>query len=290
MLVTWRYRKRDILIQRIDPRARLIFFGCFLLAVLSFWDLRFLAVFLAMGFGQVFLARVPWRDTRRAWLFIGTVATFFTIVTFLSGRGGFEFYTIEHEITRLNAPFAILGWRPYVLVTAERITYALCQFSRIMAVATFALTIPYTINPRHYGVAFRRLGLPDKFAFAMDLAFRFVPTVARDFAITYDAQRARGYELERLRGGLITQIRRLAPLLVPVVIQAIVGGEEIIDAMDLRAFGVGPRTWLVELRYSLGDRLLIAFSLLLLVGSMGLRMAGIGGFWIPEGLLRLATG
>ncbi len=290
MLVTWRYRERDTLIQRLDPRARLIFFGCFLLAVLSFWDVRVLAAFLVLGLGQVLLARVPWRDTRRAWLFIGTVAVFFTLITFLTGRGGFEFYTTEHVIARLEAPVALLGWRPYILVTAERVTYAVCQFSRILAVTTFALTIPYTINPRHYGIAFRRLGLPDKFAFAMDLAFRFVPTIARDFAITYDAQRARGYELERLRGGLITQIRRLAPLLVPVVIQAIVGGEEIIDAMDLRAFGVGPRTWLPELHYAPRDWLLIAFSLLLLVVSVGLSVAGIGKFWVPPELLRLATG
>jgi hypothetical protein len=31
-----------------------------------------------------------------------------------------------------------------------------------------------------------------------------------------DAQRARGYELENVRGGPIAQIRRLAPLVVPV--------------------------------------------------------------------------
>jgi energy-coupling factor transport system permease protein len=290
MLVTWRYRERDTLIQRLDPRARLIFFGCFMLAVLSFWDLRVLAILLVLGLAHVLLARVSWHDTRRAWLFIGTVAILYTLITFLTGRGGFELYTTEHIISRLEAPVMLFGWRPTILVTAERITYALCQFSRIMAITTFALTIPYTINPRHYGIAFRGLGLPDKFAFAMDLAFRFVPTIARDFAITYDAQRARGYELERLRGGLITQIRRLAPLLVPVVIQAIVGGEEIIDAMDLRAFGVGPRTWLPELHYAPRDWVLIGFGVLLLVVSLGLSVAGIGKFWVPPELLRLATG
>ncbi len=289
MLVTWRYRERNTIIQSLDPRARLIFFIAFLMGVLSFWDLRILLVFVLIGFGQVLLSRVPWRDTRRAWIFIGTVAVFFTIVTFLTGRGGFEYYKSEHIITRLYLPH-IFGWQPYILVTAERIAYAACQFFRILSVTTFALTIPYTIDPRVYGVTFRGLGLPDKFAFALDLSFRFVPTISRDFGITYDAQRARGYELEKLKGGLITQLRRVAPLLVPVVIQAIIGGEEVIDAMDLRAFGVGPRTWLPQLTYRLRDKILIGVSVLLFAGSILLSLLGYGKFWVPEFLIRLAGG
>ena len=73
---------------------------------------------------------------------------------------------------------------------------------------------------------------------------RFIPTFSRDFQLTMDAQRARGYELEKISGGLIEQVRKMAPIFVPVTIHAIIGSEDIIDAMDLRAFGVGPRTWL----------------------------------------------
>jgi energy-coupling factor transport system permease protein len=46
MLVAWKYRKREnSLIQKFDPRAWLIFFACFFLATLSFWDVRFLLPF-----------------------------------------------------------------------------------------------------------------------------------------------------------------------------------------------------------------------------------------------------
>src|SRR5574337_1927822 len=101
----------------------------------------------------------------------------------------------------------------------------------------------------------------------MDLTMRLVPTFARDFQLTMDAQRARGYELEKIRGGLIEQVRKLGPLMVPVTIHAIIGSEDIIDAMDLRAFGVGPRTWLEQLKYRKRDIALIACSILLLVIS-----------------------
>jgi energy-coupling factor transport system permease protein len=102
-----------------------------------------------------------------------------------------------------------------------------------------------------------------------------------------DAQRARGYELEKISGGLIQQIRKLGPLMVPVTIHAIIGSEDIIDAMDLRAFGVGPRTWLVKLNYMFWDYSLIVLGVAILIGSFVAGFAGLGKFWVPDGLLRL---
>jgi energy-coupling factor transport system permease protein len=122
----------------------------------------------------------------------------------------------------------------------------------------------------------------------MDLAFRFVPTLGRDFSITMDAQRARGYEVERLSGGIVAQIRRLAPLLVPVTINAIVSAEDIIDAMDLRAFGIGPRSWVRRLTYRSADKALIGASVLIFAVSTALAFMGVGSLWVPEVLLRMA--
>jgi energy-coupling factor transport system permease protein len=119
---------------------------------------------------------------------------------------------------------------------------------------------------------------------------RFIPTFSRDFQLTMDAQRARGYELEKISGGLIQQVRKMAPIFVPVTIHAIIGSEDIIDAMDLRAFGVGPRTWLQVLERDSKDRLLIWFGVALLVDSILLGLLGYGNFWVPEALIRLAGG
>lgn len=285
MIVSWRYRPRDTLIQRLDPRARLIFMLAALVSILFFWDVRFLLGFFVLAAGQYILARLTFRETRRAWLLIGPLIVILTVLTFLTGRGREGIFTEEHVITRLR----IVGDLA-VIVSAEKISFAAAQLVRVTSITLLAVVVPYTINPSLYGVTFRGLGLPDKFSYAMDLAFRLVPTLGRDFGITYDAQRARGYELERLKGGILAQIRRVAPLLVPVVIQAIVGGEEVIDSMDLRAFGVAKRTWLPQLRYGRGDRLLLGFSVVMVIASTAVSVMGYGRFWVPEFLLGLAQG
>jgi energy-coupling factor transport system permease protein len=290
MLVTWRYRQRNSLIQSFDPRAWLIFYACVLACTLLFWDLRFLLFFVAIALVTIFTSGLAWKETRRAWLFIGFFILFFTFLTFLTGRGGAEVYQQEHVLAKLAAPFTILTWRPTLTISVERSLFALSQLARVFTLASMTIIIPYTLNPAHYGVTFRGLGLPDKIAYAMDLTMRLIPSFGRDFQLTLDAQRARGYELEKLSGGLVNQVRKMAPLIVPVTIHAIIGSEDIIDAMDLRAFGVGPRTWLEELHYRRRDRILIAAGVTIFVLSIFMLFLGFGRLWVPEALLRMAGG
>ena len=291
MLVAWRYRRRPrSLIQWFDPRAWIIFYLCFLFSTLAFWDVRPLLFFFVLSIVVLLTSGVTWREMRRAFIFIVGFVFFFSILTFLTGRGGTEVYQQEHLIREFRASFSILGWTPTLKVTLERAFFGVSQFVRVFSIAIMTILIPYSLNPALYGITFKGLGLPDSIAYAMDLTMRFIPTFGRDFQLTMDAQRARGYELEKIRGGLIQQVRKLGPLMVPVTIHAIIGSEDIIDAMDLRAFGVGPRTWFVQLTYVLRDRVLIALGVLIFVASLGAGLAGFGRFWVPPELISLVGG
>jgi energy-coupling factor transport system permease protein len=288
MLVAWRYRKREnSFIQSFDPRAWVIFYACYLFATLSFWDVRFLLPFFFIAFFVLFTSGVKWYEMRRAFLFIVGFVFFFALLTFLTGRGGTEVYKEEHLIREFTASFSILGWTPSLKVTVERLFFAVSQLVRVSSIAVMTILIPYSLNPALYGITFKGVGLPDKFAYAMDLTMRFIPTFGRDFQLTMDAQRARGYELEKVSGGILQQVRKLGPIFVPVTIHAIISSEDIIDAMDLRAFGVGPRTWLDVLTYRMRDRILIAVGILLLAGSISLALAGYGSFWTPDALIKM---
>ena len=291
MLVAWRYRKREnSLIQKFDPRAWLIFYACFLVGTIIFWDIRFLLPFFLVALYVLFTSGVKWHEIRRAFIFILGFVFFFAILTFLTGRGGVEHYTEEHLIRQFRAPFSIFSWVPTLDITVERLFYALSQLIRVSSLAIMTILIPYSLDPRLYGITFKGLGFSDKFAYAMDLTMRFIPTFGRDFQLTMDAQRARGYELEKFKGGLIEQVRKMGPIFVPVTIHAIIGSEDIIDAMDLRAFGVGPRTWLDVLERDLKDRVLIWFGIAILVVSFALGLFGYGQFWVPDALIRWAGG
>ena len=295
MLVTWKYRARNTFIQRLDPRTSFIYLACIILALTipDIWDFRILIPLFLGSLALFLLARIEWKIVRRALIYIFILVFFIVgLNAVLSGRGGPSSVTSIDSPVVFVVPFKIpgtdVGWD--VPVTVSKIWFALNQMTRMLTMAFLAIPIPYTIDPNLYGTAFKRMGVSDKVSFTMDLAFRFLPTFARDLTITIDAQRARGYELERLKGGLVARIRRLAPLVIPVVMQSTVTGEEVIDAMDLRAFGTAPRSWLKELHYARRDYFMIGLGVAIFITCCVLKWVfGIGGFFVPEFFTRLFT-
>ncbi len=294
MLVAWKYRPRDTFIQRLDPRARLTFLACIILAVsgAQVWDFRLLLPLFILSLVLYLLARIEWRDVWRAWAFILFLVLFIVGINgLLAGRGGPTAVLHDQSAVLFRSPtlyIPLTPWSITITITVVRSFFAITQIVRMLTMAILAIPIPYTMDPSVYGVTFRRMGLPDKASFTMDLAFRFIPTLGRDFLITIDAQRARGYEVESTKGGVIDRLRRLAPLIVPVTMSAIVTGEEVIDAMDLRAFGVRPRTWYRQLHFELRDYLFIALGVAILATYIAVRIMGYGQFWVPEWWYNLA--
>ena len=293
MLVTWRYRERGSILETFDPRARWIFSFLVLFSIIQFWDIRALLFFFALVMFQYYLSKLTWKETKRAWIFI----IFFIVVivginAIISGRAGPTSVLAgthtywKHRFFLPGTPFSIT-----INLTMEKVFFAMTQIVRMLSMAVLFMIIPFTINPRLYGVTFSGLKLPDRLAFTMDLAFRFVPTLAQDFQTTLNAQRARGYEVEKVEGGVIRQLQRLAPLVVPVTMNAILSGEDITNAMDLRCFGVGDRTWIYELHYRPRDYALIGLSVVIFVGALVLRYGlHLGGFWLPAWALDWAAG
>ena len=288
MLVTWPFRVRNSPMEKIDPRARWIFSLLFLFSVTQYWDLRFLLVFFTIAAFWYSLARTPFRETRRGWTFVLFLMTMMIVVnTIITSAGAAGIVSGPgHELVSWSYTFPRVGWTVHFNLSIERLWFALCQAVRIISISSIFLIIPYSMDPKLYGFTFHGLGLPDRFAYAMDLAFRYVPTLGRDFKTTLDAQRARGFELERVEGGLITQVRRIAPLVVPVTIGSILAGEDITNAMDLRCFGLNKRTWVAMTFYHWYDFLLIAFGVVLLLGTLYVRyVLHLGAFWVPTWII-----
>jgi energy-coupling factor transport system permease protein len=175
-------------------------------------------------------------------------------------------------------------------ISAESVSLAATQLMRYLAMATVGFPLAFAVAPSDFGVTFARLGVPEKFAFGIDLTFRFLPSLAADLQTTIDAQRIRGYDAAR-RGGPLSKLRNAVPVLVPTIVNAVAGAEDTIDAMDLRAFGTGRRTWLRELAFDRTDRLVVGFFGVLFLAATIVGLAGVTThLWTPPLLIDLAGG
>ena len=270
MLISWRYRYRNSITDKIDPRARWIFSFAFLLSVTMFWNASFLFPFFIIAVLWYAFGETKWKETRHGW-FLVSIMLFSMIVinTIITGGGaGGVVPPGGHVIWPQQFTIPLVNWEINFGLTVERLWFGLCQLMRLGGISMIFLLIPYTMDSRAYGATFHGLGMPDRIAFTMELAIRFIPTLARDLSVTLDAQKARGYEIEKVKGGIFKKIARIAPLLVPVTMNAIVNSEDVANAMDLRCFGQAKRTWIYPLEYHWWDYVLIGFSALMLVGSI----------------------
>jgi energy-coupling factor transport system permease protein len=278
-----RYLGRGSWLARRDPRVLIIVVVLFIFTVLQVWDARLVFGLLVLAVVYYRSAGIPWSQIRRNWavvfLFIGLLVTVNTIVA------GGDVQEMRLEDTHVLFHLPLIG----TPVSAESISLMVTLLMRYLAMATIGFPVAFAIAPADFGVAFRRLGVPDKFAFAIDLTFRFLPSLAADFQTTVDAQRIRGFDWSAGKMGFLSRARRSVPVVVPTVVNAIAGAEDTIDAMDLRGFGTGKRTWLRQLAFDRTDRLVIAgFLALLVAATIGGHFTTSSKIWAPEFLVALA--
>jgi energy-coupling factor transport system permease protein len=278
-----RYLGRGSWLARRDPRLLLVSLALFVFTVIQVWDLRILIGLALVAALYYRSASIPFREVRVQWAYVLFFVTFVVLVNTLLTGGELRGYTADELHVFFRLPLLATP------ISAESVTYAIAQFLRFLSMAAVGLPIAYAIAPGDIGPAFARLGVPYKFAYGLELTFRFVPSLATDMQTTIDAQRLRGYEWEKRGRSPIGKLTRTIPLLTPVTINAIVGAEDTIDAMDLRGFGTQPRTWLRQLAFDRTDRLTLAGFVALLAAVTFLSFTGRTELWVPDLLADLAS-
>jgi energy-coupling factor transport system permease protein len=291
MLINFVYIKRDSPVHRLDPRVKFVLLFAYSLSAAQTSNFWFILAGLIGASYYYSQARLKWSETKRVWYFIIFITFILVVVNyFISGGAIVQGVDLSNQRILFYLPF--IGLKPHfpfigpspLPFSVQSITFLITQTMRNISIALLAVPIPFTTDPSQFGIAFKGMGISDKISYAIDLSLRFLPTTVRDFKTTLDAQRARGFEIDKLRGGIFTKVARLAPMLVPVVIGSIVGAEDIISAMELRCFGVGKRTWLIELRTRKIDRLLITAGI---AGFIAITILNILGFFFKTGPLHV---
>ena len=274
MRAAFPYLGRGSWLARRDPRVLILAAAVFVFGGIQLRDARHLAIVLILALGYYSLAGIPWRAVRVQWAYLLIVIFIFSLSNALisGGRAG----SFDDAETHVLFTIPLIGAE----FSAEGASLMLSQMLRFACIGAVSFPVAFAIAPGDLGVALRRLGLGDRIAVMIDLTIRFIPTLANEFAETIDAQRVRGYDPTARGGGPITRLRRAAPIFVPVTVGSIAGAEDTIDAMDLRGFGVGRRTWHRHLRFEPLDWLVVGAFVAFTAVAMTLGISGNSEHWL----------
>jgi energy-coupling factor transport system permease protein len=275
MRAAFPYLGRGSWLARRDPRVLIVGGALFVVGVVQLRDARHLALVLVVALAYYVSAGIPWRASRVQWIYLLVVIFVFSLFNALisGGRAGsFD----DADTTTVLFTIPVIGAE----FTAEGASLMLSQMLRFACIAAISFPVAFAIAPGDLGVALRRIGLGDRIAVMVDLTVRFIPTLAAEFSETIDAQRVRGYDPTARGGGPITRLKRAAPIFVPVTVGSLAGAEDTIDAMDLRGFGIGRRTWYRQLRFGPVDWLVLGAFVAFFVIALALGISGNSQHWL----------
>lgn len=169
-----------------------------------------------------------------------------------------------------------------VVITAEGVVRAIFMVLRILMLITGTFLLTYTTSPIALTDGLESLLSPLKvirvpvheLAMMMCIALRFIPTLIEETDKIMSAQKARGADFES--GSLISRVKALVPILVPLFISAFRRADELATAMECRCYQGGTgRTKMKILRFHRGDLMAFFVLMLLLGGTILLNIFGL---------------
>lgn len=248
------YLDRDTAVHRLDPRTKMLLllgtFGLVFVFINPLYGLGVLGVVLLFGYVAESLVNL-----KRIWFILVMIGVVTVILWSIFGSG--------------ETPL-------FLFVEREAVLYGLGTALRIDNTIIAGMIFLSTTRNEEIATGLVKLGIPYRFAFAVSTALRLAPTIIATASTIGQAQRSRGLDLDS--GSVLERIRKRIPLLIPVFVSTIRSTSVFSMALESKGFGAsGERTHFLQLVMRRRDVLVLLGFVVLLAGSIALRVAGYGG-------------
>jgi energy-coupling factor transport system permease protein len=260
-------------LHRLNGITKFSWFIAWVAAVMLTFDLRLIAVFVAVGLWLLQQTRVPLRVYRP--LMLGTLVVLGINAAFmylLAPGQGAQLMGSETVLLSLPAGYSI---------TRENLFYLLTVTLKYFSMFPIALVFVFCTQPTEFAASLHRLGVPYRIAYAVSLTLRYLPDVKNDFVHILQAQQARGVDISR-KVPLLQRMRNLVHILGPLLFTSLERADTVANAMVLRGFGrARSRTWYCARPLSRRDWLAIGLALAMVTFLVWHRWAVGAVFWYP---------
>lgn len=242
------YYNANSFVHKTDPRIKILLLIAYIVAVFlagNFLSLAAVLVFLVIA---VMFSSVP----------IGSVLRSIKAIFFL-----ILFTAVLNVLFHVRSETdTVYFW----VITKEGLLSAAFLASRLILLVTGSSLLTLTTTPVSLTDGLESLLKPlalikfpvHELALIMSIALRMIPTLANETDRIICAQKARGADFES--GNIISRLKALVPVLIPLIISALRRADELGDAMDARCYwGSKDRTKYKKLKLSFRDPVAVIF-------------------------------
>ena len=166
-------------------------------------------------------------------------------------------------------------------LTWEQLLYQFNIFIKYITIIPPAILLIVTTHPSEFAASMNRVGIPYTAAYSVSLTLRYIPDIQRDYEAISKSLQARGLELSK-KASWIQRLKRIVPLLMPLIFSSIDRIDVISRAMELRGFGKNKRrSWYSAKPFSRLDKIVLVSSVIIFTLGMLLTFRGGNRFFNP---------
>ena len=252
-------------VHRLDPRTKLILLIAYIVALFTVDHWISYGVMLGILVGTILISRIPFKAILRGLKPLVIILIFTGILNI--------FFTKEGTVL-------LQVWK--ISIYSGGVRQAIFMMLRIMMLISGTFLLTYTTSPIALTDGLEALLGPLKkikvpvheLSMMMCIALRFIPTLIEETDKIMSAQKARGADFES--GGLLSRVKALVPILVPLFISAFRRADELATAMECRCYQGGEgRTKMKILRYKRGDLRAFFLGAVMVAGVFVLKHFGM---------------
>lgn len=254
------YLPTGSIIHRLDPRAKILGFLALLAATMMVQGYTGALIVLALIILLTLLARIPlgfaFTSVRAALPFLVVFAVLQLIVP-----------VVPQGMTCSDvARVGFVGISDCALYLVGLSTLRFVTLILLLGLLTYTTAVTEMAHGIEAGLRpLQAIGVPaHELSLVATIAIRFVPVLAEEIERLAKAQAARGADFGQGAGGIVTRVRRLLPLMVPLILLSLRRAEDLAQAMESRGYVGGKgRSHFVQLRARPSDWMAVGATVLI---------------------------
>jgi len=226
-------------IDKLNGKTKVRIFLLNIFILIATWDIRVILPLFVFYIIALLSIKPNWKTISGLILFVVIVNLFNLFLLWLVEP--------DYGAKLVGGSTVLFQVTSFHIVTKETLWYFLVRFMKFIASFLVSLVFIQSITPSELSAGLYALHIPYKVCFIVELAFRYIPDITRDFNNIKISMQARGTELDSRKVSLWVRLKQNVFILAPLIITSFDRIGNIANAMDLRGFGKGKtRTYYSE--------------------------------------------
>lgn len=216
-------------LHKLTGESKVKLFAILILYILMSFDLPLLLPLFILSIIALISLKPRWKSLKAI-----------IIVVILMNLFNIFLYWLANPLCGLeytNDQTILFAFTERLVVTRGTMWYLAVRLLKMLTSFVVSLVFIMSITPSEMAAGLYSMHLPYKFASIVELAFRYIPDIARDYKNISTSMQCRGIELDPKKTKLSARFKQTILILIPLIITSFERVGNIANAMDLRGFG-----------------------------------------------------